>query len=130
MTLAQLDAEHPVDHDILVADWEREMDQCSKCGRPRALCSDPETTFYPQRTVCYAEMARQQVQWKWDQLHGPDSSEQYHDGSFEVWSPNRSDGTPFAADDGVTLWVATENLTPDDNFLGDDKGGGLDGGEA
>lgn len=127
--MRQLDDEHPVDRDILVADWEREMEQCPKCNRPRSVCSDPEVDWYPQRTVCYADMARQQVQWKWDQLHGPDSHEQFHDGSFKVWSPNRTDGTPVAADDGVSLWVSTEDLTPDDDFL-DDKRGESDGSEA
>lgn len=64
-------------------------------------------------------MARQQVLWKWHQLHGSDSHEQFHDGSFKRWSKERSDAFPFAADDGQTFWVSTEDLTPDDNFLGD-----------
>jgi hypothetical protein len=118
MTLGQLDAENPVDYDILVADWQREQEICSKCGRPLSICSDPEVQWFPQRTICYAEMATAQVRWQWEQLHG----DQFHDGSFEAWSKSRSAAFPFAADDGTSLWVSTENLTPDDDFL--ETGGG------
>jgi hypothetical protein len=102
-----------------VADWEREQESCGKCGRARSECSDPATVWYPQRTICYADMAASQVRWKYEQLHGPESQEQFHDGSFEVWAPRRSDAFPFGAEDGVGFWVSTEDLSPLDNFLGD-----------
>lgn len=117
MTLAQLDAESPLDYDLLVADWERDQATCPKCGRPRSVCGDPETVWYPQQTMCYAEMALAWVQHRWSQLHGEGSMERFHDGTSTNWGPNRSDALPYAADDGRTLWVSTEDLTPDDDFL-------------
>lgn len=109
---------HPIDSGVLVADWVREQDTCQKCGRPMSVCSDPNLTFYPQRTVCYADMATSWVRWKYDQLHGSETHAQFHDGTFKAWSKHRSDAFPYAADDGISLWVATEDLTPDDDFLG------------
>lgn len=83
------------------------------------MCGDPETVWYPQRTVCYADMATAAVRWQYDQIHGPDSHVQFHDGSFKVWAAKRSNGFPYSAEDGVSLWVASEDLTPDDHFLGE-----------
>jgi hypothetical protein len=63
-------------------------------------------------------MATARVRWEYEQLHGAESYEQFHDGSFEVWSNRRTKGTPYESSDGVSLWVSTENLSPDDHFLG------------
>lgn len=74
-------------------------------------------------------MARAEVQRRYDDLHNEDSLEQFHDGSFTTWFRKRTDATPFAHNDGVTLWVATEDLSPDDDFLKrGEQGGGSPGG--
>jgi hypothetical protein len=81
------------------------------------VCGDSETTFYPQRDICYADMERAAAAWKYERLHGDESSRRFHDGTFKNWSRERSAAFPYAHDDGVTIWVATEDLNPDDNFL-------------
>lgn len=65
------------------------------------MCSDPETPWYPQRTVCWATATRQLVGRKWHAKVGETrpSTERFH------------------PDDGVSLWVASDDLTPDDDFL-------------
>jgi hypothetical protein len=75
--------------------------------------------WYPQRTICYADMAATAARWMYDDLHSEESGMRYHDGSHKVWSRHRSAAFPFDANDGVSIWVSTEDLTPDDNFLGE-----------
>jgi len=41
----------------------------------------------------------------------------YHDGTFSSWAKNPSREHPYHFKDGVTVWVAPEDLTPDDDFL-------------
>lgn len=42
----------------------------------------------------------------------------YHDGKFLIWGEHRTKLTPFHYTDGVTIWLSREDLTPDDDFLG------------
>lgn len=81
------------------------------------MCSDPDVTYYPQRSVCYADMNAAAARRIYDELHGEGSHMLFHDGSFEVWSPRFSTGMPFKHDDGVSIWMSTEDLSPDDDFL-------------
>lgn len=91
------------------------MEQCNHCGNPIAVCSDPNTKWYPQRTICYATMSTRAANAQYDELH---ESRPYHDGRFENWATERSARFPFHARDGVDIGVSTEDLTPDDFFLG------------
>ncbi|KAB2807983.1 hypothetical protein F9L07_25270 [Pimelobacter simplex] len=91
---------------------------CPECGSPRELCSDPAVLWYPQRTLCYATMARASANARYDDLH---DERPYHDGTFTHWAKDRSAAHPFHARDGVTIWVTTEDLTPDDDFLSDNR---------
>jgi hypothetical protein len=51
---------------------------------------------------------------KYEALH---KAAPYHDGTFTTWSEHFSEGTPFHYDDGVTIWAASSDLSPDDRFL-------------
>jgi hypothetical protein len=51
---------------------------------------------------------------RYDMLH---EREPYHDGTFENWSKDASAEFPYRYDDGVRIWVAPVDLTPDDDFL-------------
>lgn len=42
----------------------------------------------------------------------------YHDGGFENWAKKASRQFPFHANDGVSFWIAPEDVNPDDDFLG------------
>lgn len=64
-------------------------------------------------------MATARTRWRYDQLHGSESVEQFHNGSFEAWSKHRTGEFPFGAEDGVSFWVSTDDLSPDDDFLRD-----------
>lgn len=50
----------------------------------------------------------------------------YHDGSFPddlgQWSEKPSLARPFHYTDGVTIWMAPVDLSPDDDFLGQRSG--------
>jgi hypothetical protein len=41
----------------------------------------------------------------------------YHDGHFRRWSKNAGPDSPFHFRDGVTIWVASTDVNPDDDFL-------------
>lgn len=60
-------------------------------------------------------MERAAAQWKYADMH---EKRGYHDGTFERWSDKRSNEFPYAANDGVTIWVSDTDLTPHDHFLG------------
>lgn len=42
----------------------------------------------------------------------------YHDGTETIWAEEPSQLTPFHFSDGVTIWLSREDLTPEDDFLG------------
>ena len=42
----------------------------------------------------------------------------FHDGWFTSWAKEPSRSHPFHFEDGVSIWVSSVDLTPDDNFLG------------
>lgn len=77
------------------------------------VCSDPERAWFPFRRVCYASMARAGFQAAYDALH---EERGYHDGTFTDWARKRSQYHPYAANEGVTIGSALENLTPHDEF--------------
>lgn len=81
---------------------EAEMLICPRCGNPREVCSDPSRGWYPQRSVCYAEAATEAAQWQWSEKHK---------------DAKRSKKKPNLPTDGVKVWVAAHDLTPEDKFL-------------
>ena len=42
----------------------------------------------------------------------------YHDGWFQSWAEEPSASHPYRYDDGVSIWLASVDLSPDDDFLG------------
>jgi hypothetical protein len=89
---------------------------CPQCGKPLTECGDPQAVWYPQRAVCYASMQQADVEARYAALH---EAAPYHDGTFTSWATDRSVEHPFHYRDGVRLWLADEDYTPDDDFLGD-----------
>jgi hypothetical protein len=68
-------------------------------------------------------MALHAARRKYDALH---KDAPYHDGMFTAWAKERSDAYPFHYLDGVEIWVSRDDLTPDDDFLGDGSGSPVD----
>ena len=91
------------------------VQQCRECGGPIATCGHAERLWFPQRTVCYATMARAAAQRDYDAL--AETYGGWHDGTFENWAKERDEAHPFAHDDGVTIWVSEHDLTPEANWL-------------
>lgn len=82
--------------------WDEWQDAvCPQCGNLRSVCSDPSTPWYPQRTICWATATRENISRRWHAKH-------------EGAQP---DPLGFKPTDGTTLWVATADLAPDDDFL-------------
>lgn len=96
------------------ARWEIKQATCPKCQRPRELCTDPDSTWYPQRSICYATREREAAEAKYAALH---EKRPYHDGTYESWAEKRTDDHPYHYSDGVTIWVAEQDVNPDDKFL-------------
>lgn len=93
---------------------EAEKDaRCTDCGNLLTECSNPETDWYPVRIVDYAEMARLAADRAYDDLY----EGQFHDGTFKVWTRERTAHTPFGHRDGVRIVVSPNDLTPDEDFL-------------
>ena len=88
--------------------------KCGKCGGDPAVCSDAEKSWYPQRTVCYADMETQAARARYADLH---EDRPYHNGRFRGWSEKRSRYAPYKYDEGVTIWAAPVDFAPDDDFL-------------
>lgn len=75
---------------------------CPSCGNLRSVCSDPATDWYPQRSTCYATAAREVTLRRLQKKH---AKQPLHESM---------DLHPL---DGLHVWVATEDLTPDDDFV-------------
>lgn len=60
-------------------------------------------------------MANAAANWEYDEQH---KARPFHDGTFTRWSAKQSRRFPYHYRDGVTVWVSTDDLTPDDDFLG------------
>lgn len=77
-----------------------EVEVCPKCGNLRAICSDPDRVWYPQRHTCYAAADLE--------------------ANYRRWEARHKDAVPInwrLPSDGTTLWVSVDNLTPEDNFI-------------
>jgi hypothetical protein len=62
-------------------------------------------------------MAKAAARRMYDELH---KGKPFHDGTFTDWAEKFSTATPFHYLDGVEIWVSRQDLTPDDDFLGED----------
>lgn len=82
-----------------------------------SVCGDKDRVWFPQRTICYAEMETAAARRIFDDLHGEKTGRRFHNGDETVWSENESPSTPIAAGDGQSIWVSVEDLNPDDDFL-------------
>jgi hypothetical protein len=60
-------------------------------------------------------MALASAEATYDDLH---KDLPFHDGTFKSWAPERSKQAPFHYRDGVSIWVTSIDLTPEDDFLG------------
>lgn len=89
------------ERDSWYAKWEFDQAVCPNCGNLRSVCSDPDTDFYPQRTICWATAAQQVVLRRWHKKH-------------EKAQPDEAGYLPT---DGTTIWVSPDDLTPDDDFI-------------
>lgn len=104
-----------------IAKWHRDQEKCPRCGNPRSACKDPDRLWYPQRSICYASREQAAAQRRWELLH---TDRPFHDGTYRDWAEKPSRSHPYHRDDGVTIWAATEDIAPDDDFL-QTKGGDL-----
>lgn len=98
--------------------WDLEHLTCRDCGQPYDTHDDPERDWYAYRTVDYAAMALAGAQAQWDALH---KDRPYHDGSFTSWAEDRSPAHPYHYNDGVSIYIAAEDVAPDDEFLSDER---------
>jgi len=72
---------------------------CPSCGELRSVCSDPDVPNYPQRSMCYISAA-EAVTWRRVREKHKDRKP--------------TDPSPI---DGMSIWMARDDLTPDDNFV-------------
>lgn len=59
-------------------------------------------------------MARKAAERAYEDLH---EKRPWHDGTFTVWTSERTQSTPFHYLDGVGIYVAPIDVNPGDNFL-------------
>lgn len=62
--------------------------------------------FYPQLHRCWVTAAQKATQRRYDRLHADEQPDEY-------------DQLPT---DGTSVWMSTEDLTPDDDFLDEHRG--------
>jgi hypothetical protein len=54
------------------------------------------------------------AEWRYDELH---KEMPFHDGTRKSWSVERTRSHPYHYRDGASIWVASVDLNPDDDFL-------------
>lgn len=79
-----------------------------------AVCSDPDRTWFPQRSICHVTMEQAAAQARYSDKH---EGKPYHNGKFTSWSEKRGADHPYEANEGVTIWVHDVDLSPEDRFL-------------
>lgn len=88
------------DRDTLLAEHDL---VCGSCGNLRAICSDPNVLWYPQRDVCHASAARELTLRRLQKKH------EKNDRAKALKHPH-----PL---DGMSVWVSQYDLSPDDLFV-------------
>ena len=87
------------DQDEMVA-YVRDI--CPACGNLRSICSDEERSWFPQRSMCYATAARELTERRVAKRYG---------------HPDEKATSGLHPVDGMNVWAAADDLTPDDNFV-------------
>lgn len=100
-----------------------EQERHAGCGHSHDVCADPNIPWYPQRAICYATREKEAALAKYQALHAEDTGHVWHNGTETSWSKVRDAGHPYRFDMGVTVWVATRDVNPDDKFLTDSESG-------
>lgn len=78
-------------------------DVCRECGNLKSVCADPTVPWYPQRSYCYASAAREQI-WRRTRK------------AFK--QPDSTQAEPHTTD-GLAWWMSQHDLTPEDDFFGE-----------
>jgi hypothetical protein len=102
------------EQNIWRARFDREQSKCPHCGNQREDCADPDKTWYPQLTVCYATRERMAAHARFEQLH---QEKPYHDGAWGGWAKNPSEDAPYHFLQGATVWVAQADFGQGGDFL-------------
>lgn len=74
---------------------------------PRESCGDAERPWYPQMTVCHAEMEVEAAREQYRRLH---EKRPWHDGTFTDWAAEPTADHPYHYLHGVRIWVAETDL--------------------
>lgn len=88
------------------------------------MCGDPERLWFPQRAICYATRERESAWARYRALH---EKAPWHDGTESSWSEKQDVDHPYHFDHGVTVWVASQDVNPSDDFLAQGLGDVPDG---
>ena len=99
----------------IIAAWEVDQERCPHHGGPLSECPDDEKDWFPQLRICQPAMQLAAANRLYDLRH---KDKPYHDGLRRFWAEEPSRLTPFHYRDGVTIWMSKDDLTPDDDFLG------------
>ena len=78
-----------------ILDYERLV--CSRCGNLRSVCSDPNIDWHPQTSVCWPTAS---IEWGKRRLQ-------------EKYEQAKPRGDALHPLDGVSIWAAPEDLSPD-----------------
>lgn len=72
-----------------------------QCGQLRSICENPDIAWFPQRHICWSTAARTVATRRFHTKH----------------EKAKPDEAGYLATDGVLVWVADGDLSPDDEFL-------------
>lgn len=88
----------PWDDEEREAQFAYDREVCAQCGNPRSVCSDPDTAWFGQRSVCYASAELDVIRRRLVMGHKPAG-----------WEAHPTDG--------VSVYVAPVDVNPDDDFI-------------
>lgn len=80
---------------------------------PRELCTDEGHDWFPQMTVCRAEMEYESAWAAYRRLH---DKRPWHDGTFTDWTEKPDSGHPYHLEHGVRIWVSETDLALGGDF--------------
>lgn len=98
-----------MERDLWVADWDRTMLACPKCGGDRDECKDAEKVWHLWRKVCHKTAALAAARRIHDEEY---KSEPWSNEAGTKRAKEFSEATPFHYLDGVSLWVADKPQHP------------------
>jgi hypothetical protein len=80
---------------------------------PREACEDEARIWFPQLTVCRAEMETAAAEAMFARLH---EKRPWHDGTFTDWAAEPSADHPYHYSYGTRIWVTGTDLGLGGNF--------------